>query len=303
MKNDLERLAEIWPKGIVSITIETNGCWIWNGYLTYQGYGAVMVDGKTHRAHRYYWSLLRGPIEKELVIDHLCRNKRCVNPEHLEPVTVQVNTLRGDGPTAKNAQKTHCKNGHPLAGDNLYLRGGKQNERACRLCRKTAALDSQKRARRNSHILKDAESRAEAAESRVLVLEEYLAKSHAHNGDLRAVADGHKNRADKAEALCAGYRGVLGFLAANYLPGVSISRAAKEALKKADSAAEKLLARLRAAEELYNAAHDLSRAAKDIEDEENQRYRLNKACAAYADACDESKPPSPETPPPPRSQP
>lgn len=73
-----------------------------------------------------------GPIPEGMDLDHTCRNRGCVNPEHLEPVTTQVNTLRGIGPTAENARKTHCKHGHPLEGDNLYV--DPEGKRKCRAC-------------------------------------------------------------------------------------------------------------------------------------------------------------------------
>lgn len=77
------------------------GCWVWLGRSSRNGYGRICVRGKERQAHRVLWALLFGPIPPAHVLDHLCRNRACVNPAHLEPVTVQVNTLRGDGPTAR----------------------------------------------------------------------------------------------------------------------------------------------------------------------------------------------------------
>jgi hypothetical protein len=79
------------------------------------------------------YEALVGPIPDGLFLDHTCRNRNCVNPQHLDPVTNKENILRGEGSPAKNARKTHCKNGHPLKGENL-VRGSK-GERVCRTCK------------------------------------------------------------------------------------------------------------------------------------------------------------------------
>lgn len=93
---------------------KTEGCWNWLGNITPIGYGGFFLDGKNRRAHRVAYELSIGPIPKGLVIDHLCRNRRCVNPDHLEAVTQGEN--RGRVPV-----KTHCNYGHPLIGDNAYI--------------------------------------------------------------------------------------------------------------------------------------------------------------------------------------
>lgn len=110
------------------------GCWVWTSALV-NGYGVFSVwDGRwrTVSAHRWSYERVKGAISMGLVIDHLCRNPVCVNPDHLEAVTSRVNTLRGVGPSARNAAKTHCPQGHPYEGANLYVsRGG----RVCLACR------------------------------------------------------------------------------------------------------------------------------------------------------------------------
>jgi hypothetical protein len=78
------------------ITVSESGCWLWTGEMNRNGYGRVRSDGKRVMAHRRAWELLRGPIPTGLVLDHLCRNRHCCNPAHLEPVTVRENTLRGE---------------------------------------------------------------------------------------------------------------------------------------------------------------------------------------------------------------
>jgi hypothetical protein len=70
-------------------------CWVWTGCRIYSGYGRLSVAGKLVLAHRYAYELLRQPIPAGLTLDHLCRNRACINPEHLEPVSVAENTRRG----------------------------------------------------------------------------------------------------------------------------------------------------------------------------------------------------------------
>jgi hypothetical protein len=107
------------------------GHWMWQGRPNAWGYGRLVVDGVLTYAHRFSYTLLVGPIPEGLGIDHLCRVKLCVRPDHLEPVTTQVNTLRGEAPSAINAAKTHCPKGHELVGANLYEWRG---HRRCRPC-------------------------------------------------------------------------------------------------------------------------------------------------------------------------
>lgn len=114
--------------------IETDdGCWCWQGALTYNGYGQFWDGTKTVRAHRWSYQHYVGAIPEGLTIDHLCKNPACVKPTHLEAVTIRENVLRGTGPSAINAAKNRCDNGHEFNQENTYIRpdgGG----RCCRTC-------------------------------------------------------------------------------------------------------------------------------------------------------------------------
>ena len=114
-----------------SIPEPNTGCWLWTGALEGDGYGLMKVNRRMVRAARASYETFVGPIPEGLTIDHLCRQRCCINPEHLEPVTNRENILRSDGVTANNARKTHCPHGHPLSGENLYLHKG---HRMCRAC-------------------------------------------------------------------------------------------------------------------------------------------------------------------------
>lgn len=120
-------------------------CWVWPGFTTEKGYGKLTIPApearyRTVRAHRMVWEMIRGPIPEGLELDHLCRNRACVNPDHLEPVTSRTNTMRGIGPTAANATKTHCLRGHEFNEINTYVRP--DGRRQCRACRKALRRDS-----------------------------------------------------------------------------------------------------------------------------------------------------------------
>ena len=106
---------------------EVTGCWLWKAQISSTGYGVY----RSKPSHRFAYTALVGEIPDGLQIDHLCRNRACCNPGHLEPVTCRENLLRGETLAAANAAKTHCPAGHPYAGDNLKIkRGG----RCCREC-------------------------------------------------------------------------------------------------------------------------------------------------------------------------
>lgn len=118
---------------------ELKACMPWPGVVSVNGYGRIRVDGKWVGIHRIMYEFFRGPIPSGMVIDHLCRNRSCVNPAHLEVVTAEENTLRGVSFSAANAKKSECVRGHPLSGENLRIRTSGRNgrtERECLACKK-----------------------------------------------------------------------------------------------------------------------------------------------------------------------
>ncbi len=117
-----------------------SGCWLWMG-STAQGYGQVWLSEhkKIFLAHRVSYERKNGPIKEGMVIDHLCRTRCCINPDHLEVVSQRENILRGVGATAKNITKTHCsKCGRKLEMATISRRKTKNWQvqlRRCQACR------------------------------------------------------------------------------------------------------------------------------------------------------------------------
>lgn len=130
------------------VVVAPNGCWVWHGFVTAQGYGACGFQGKRNTlAHRAVYTLLKGSIPVGLTLDHLCHtldltctggvtcpHRRCVNPLHVEPVTYEENASR-----SVYTRKTHCPQGHPYAGENLGR--NKVGGRFCRTCGRARARE------------------------------------------------------------------------------------------------------------------------------------------------------------------
>src|SRR6266446_2953304 len=127
-----------------------SGCWFWIGALDTKGYGIfwpVTGEGKyLDRAHRFSYELLIGEIPVGLDLDHLCRMRMCVRPQHLEPTTRQINVLRGVGPAAENARRETCIHGHDFTDENTYYR----KDRVGRLCRR---CDADRHARAHGEVV------------------------------------------------------------------------------------------------------------------------------------------------------
>ena len=136
--------------------IEVTGfCWNWLGPLNERGYGQFRVGQRMIRAHRVLWEWLVADIPEGLVLDHLCENQRCVNPDHLEPKTQRANVLRGRSQVAINAQKTHCLRGHELAGENLILKFSNRDalwRRICRACKNAEQRERRARPENREHL-------------------------------------------------------------------------------------------------------------------------------------------------------
>ena len=118
------------------------------------GYGARHIQGKQWRVHRWSYTLAYGPIPRGLVIDHLCRNRKCMRPSHLEAVSNHENILRGEGACAQNSRKTHCKKGHEFTPENTILRSRPEGGRRCRECQRQACVRyNRKRGKRASRTI------------------------------------------------------------------------------------------------------------------------------------------------------
>lgn len=133
--------AEIKERILNSKTIDENGCWIWQKRISSTGYGQIWVTtsfgkGSVLGAHRVSYRVFKGDIDEGLQIDHLCKVRSCINPDHLEAVTAQENVHRSDANYKKLKAKTHCINGHEFSQDNIFKVTTKEgwNLRQCKTC-------------------------------------------------------------------------------------------------------------------------------------------------------------------------
>lgn len=137
----LQRNVEVDP---------ASGCWNWKLGLSVGGYGTTAMYGKTWPAHRLSYFLFVGDFDPALDIDHLCRNRRCCYPEHLEPVPARVNLFRSTNHIVSQLTATHCPKGHPYDAENLHVRPS--GRRACRACQREWSNDRYRRIRSGEHV-------------------------------------------------------------------------------------------------------------------------------------------------------
>lgn len=118
----------LWPQ------VDASGdCWLWLGHTSTAGYGRIHVNGRQDYVHRIVYELLVGPIPEGLHIDHLCRVRTCVNPDHLQPVRPRENAIRGFAPAVITYRTDRCRRGHRLTPENTYV-VKTTGHRRCRAC-------------------------------------------------------------------------------------------------------------------------------------------------------------------------
>lgn len=131
---------------------DIDACWPWLGSKNRGGYGQVSLNKVSYRVHRVAYALRRGPVPEGLTLDHICRRRNCCNPDHLEPVTAGVNTLRGDSASGVNARKYHCQKGHVYSFD---ARGKRECLRCVYEARKQRGFAHRSESRRTRGVCYD----------------------------------------------------------------------------------------------------------------------------------------------------
>jgi hypothetical protein len=134
----------------MNVEVVESGCWEWRGRIEKNGYARFYDGEKRIPVHRWMYREVVGElgVPPDMTIDHICGNRKCVNPQHLEQVSMRENLMRGNTPARKNAEKTHCKRGHPFFGENLKIKRT-TGERICRECER----ERWEKARKKKHSL------------------------------------------------------------------------------------------------------------------------------------------------------
>ncbi len=143
--SDFKRRRALMAK----IRVDELGCWVWTGTKTAEGYGQMRVGGRRRDyTHRVSYQLHKGPIPEGLAIDHLCKNRACANPEHLEAVHPRINAMRGDAPGIVAYRTNRCKRNHEFTPENTITVGGRW--RRCRTCEN--AWQRERRAKKKAAV-------------------------------------------------------------------------------------------------------------------------------------------------------
>ena len=145
-----------------------SGCWNWTGYTTGNGYGQAHYGGGLTTAHRAYWLCAVGDLPDDLDLDHLCRNRTCVNPDHLEPVTRSENLERG-------YEARGCKNGHPYTEDgfSVVTRSDGRTFRRCKACHRERNRKSKTRRSKGLRAERDGSSRMITFQGESMCMEDW----------------------------------------------------------------------------------------------------------------------------------
>jgi hypothetical protein len=172
--DDLGLWNRVWTRIIGDLATH---CWVWTAAKSSRGYGEIKLGGVQSSPYRVVYEWLVGTIPYGLVLDHLCQNRLCVNPAHMEPVTPGENTLRGQSPQALNRLKTHCPQGHPYDEANtIYLPDSAG--RRCRICRDGYYAEH----REHLRALKNAEYAARALAKGKITLPAPAKRTHCKRG-------------------------------------------------------------------------------------------------------------------------
>ncbi len=138
----MRQTAEVAAEKILSRLV-VGDCWRWTG-ATSMGYGYISADGRNQPVHRVLYEVLVGPVPADMVCDHLCRTRDCVNPDHIRIVSHAENIAAGSRQKVQRAQ-THCKHGHEYTDENTYVRA----DRGTRQCKTCSAHSNRRRAARS----------------------------------------------------------------------------------------------------------------------------------------------------------